>query len=154
MMIIICIGTNLPWKKSAGEVLMTISRHGLSVNVVKYIHGNFRLKKLAKHLIYPFFLGFFFCLSLHVPPQMKQDEEKKKKFRILMVKIFYTLYVTEQVHKLNIFLYFAPVLSSLKYRHLQKKQKKKKQCRRKKGRKEAYPVRESEMGAATDKNRK
>ncbi|KAG9355118.1 hypothetical protein JZ751_001831 [Albula glossodonta] len=34
-----CPPHNLPWRKSAGEVLMTISRHGLSVNVVKYIHG-------------------------------------------------------------------------------------------------------------------
>uniref|UniRef100_A0A8I3W6I5 WD repeat and FYVE domain-containing protein 3 n=1 Tax=Callithrix jacchus TaxID=9483 RepID=A0A8I3W6I5_CALJA len=33
-----CPPYNLPWRKSAGEVLMTISRHGLSVNVVKYIH--------------------------------------------------------------------------------------------------------------------
>ncbi|MBN3292841.1 WDFY3 protein, partial [Polypterus senegalus] len=35
-----CPPHNLPWRKSAGEVLMTISRHGLSVNVVKYIHGH------------------------------------------------------------------------------------------------------------------
>lgn len=34
-----CPPYNLPWRKSAGEVLMTISRHGLSLNVVKYIHG-------------------------------------------------------------------------------------------------------------------
>ncbi|KAJ8286942.1 hypothetical protein GJAV_G00045160 [Gymnothorax javanicus] len=33
-----CPPHNLPWRKSAGEVLMTISRHGLSVNVLKYIH--------------------------------------------------------------------------------------------------------------------
>ncbi|KAJ8285363.1 hypothetical protein GJAV_G00025980 [Gymnothorax javanicus] len=33
-----CPPHNLPWRRSAGEVLMTISRHGLSVNVVKYIH--------------------------------------------------------------------------------------------------------------------
>ncbi|XP_076782462.1 LOW QUALITY PROTEIN: WD repeat and FYVE domain-containing protein 3 [Arvicanthis niloticus] len=33
-----CPPYNLPWRKSAGDVLMTISRHGLSVNVVKYIH--------------------------------------------------------------------------------------------------------------------
>jgi len=36
-----CPPYNLPWRKSAGEVLMTISRHGLSVNVVKYIHGEY-----------------------------------------------------------------------------------------------------------------
>lgn len=34
-----CPPHNLPWRRSAGEVLTTISRHGLSVNVVKYIHG-------------------------------------------------------------------------------------------------------------------
>ncbi|XP_023814561.1 WD repeat and FYVE domain-containing protein 3 isoform X4 [Oryzias latipes] len=33
-----CPPHNLPWRRSAGEVLNTISRHGLSVNVVKYIH--------------------------------------------------------------------------------------------------------------------
>uniref|UniRef100_A0A671LJE3 WD repeat and FYVE domain-containing protein 3 n=1 Tax=Sinocyclocheilus anshuiensis TaxID=1608454 RepID=A0A671LJE3_9TELE len=33
-----CPPHNLPWRKSAGEVLTTISRHGLSINVVKYIH--------------------------------------------------------------------------------------------------------------------
>ncbi|KAI4821288.1 hypothetical protein KUCAC02_029226, partial [Chaenocephalus aceratus] len=33
-----CPPHNLPWRRSAGEVLTTISRHGLSVNVVKYIH--------------------------------------------------------------------------------------------------------------------
>lgn len=38
-----CPPHNLPWRKSAGEVLTTISRHGLSVNVVKYIHGKYRL---------------------------------------------------------------------------------------------------------------
>lgn len=35
-----CPPHNLPWRKSAGEVLTTISRYGLSVNVVKYIHGD------------------------------------------------------------------------------------------------------------------
>ncbi|XP_078070095.1 WD repeat and FYVE domain-containing protein 3 isoform X4 [Mustelus asterias] len=33
-----CPPHNILWRKSAGEVLMTISRHGLSLNVVKYIH--------------------------------------------------------------------------------------------------------------------
>ncbi|XP_077377164.1 WD repeat and FYVE domain-containing protein 3 isoform X1 [Festucalex cinctus] len=33
-----CPPHNLPWRTSAGDVLTTISRHGLSVNVVKYIH--------------------------------------------------------------------------------------------------------------------
>ncbi|XP_076857169.1 WD repeat and FYVE domain-containing protein 3-like isoform X2 [Brachyhypopomus gauderio] len=33
-----CPPHNLPWRRSAGEVLTTISGHGLSVNVVKYIH--------------------------------------------------------------------------------------------------------------------
>uniref|UniRef100_A0A8K9UQS2 WD repeat and FYVE domain containing 3 n=1 Tax=Oncorhynchus mykiss TaxID=8022 RepID=A0A8K9UQS2_ONCMY len=33
-----CPPHNLPWRKSAGQVLTTISRHGLSVNVIKYIH--------------------------------------------------------------------------------------------------------------------
>ncbi|XP_014865507.1 PREDICTED: WD repeat and FYVE domain-containing protein 3, partial [Poecilia mexicana] len=33
-----CPPHNLPWRRSAGEVLTTISRHGLGVNVVKYIH--------------------------------------------------------------------------------------------------------------------
>ncbi|XP_048460451.1 WD repeat and FYVE domain-containing protein 3 [Rhincodon typus] len=33
-----CPPHNILWRKSAGEVLMIISRHGLSLNVVKYIH--------------------------------------------------------------------------------------------------------------------
>ncbi|XP_078532420.1 WD repeat and FYVE domain-containing protein 3 isoform X3 [Lissotriton helveticus] len=33
-----CPPYNMPWRKSAGEVLMTISRHGLTLNVLKYIH--------------------------------------------------------------------------------------------------------------------
>ncbi|XP_069782164.1 WD repeat and FYVE domain-containing protein 3 isoform X4 [Narcine bancroftii] len=33
-----CPPHNILWRKSAGEVLMTISRHGLSLNVIKYIH--------------------------------------------------------------------------------------------------------------------
>lgn len=48
-----CPPYNLPWRKSAGEVLMTISRHGLSVNVVKYIHG------MCLYLLGFFFLIFF-----------------------------------------------------------------------------------------------
>ncbi len=49
-----CPPHNIPWRKSAGEVLTTISRHGLSINVVKYIHG-----KLL------WWFDFFHCGSLH-----------------------------------------------------------------------------------------
>lgn len=52
-----CPPYNLPWRKSAGEVLMTISRHGLSVNVVKYIHGMYLSAVL--------FIGIFFLLFFH-----------------------------------------------------------------------------------------
>lgn len=34
-----CPPHNVVWRKSAGEVLVTLSRHGLIPNVVKYIHG-------------------------------------------------------------------------------------------------------------------
>jgi len=34
-----CPGHNVPWRKSAAEVLMTLSRHGLTPNVVQYIHS-------------------------------------------------------------------------------------------------------------------
>jgi len=34
-----CPAHNVPWRKSAGEVLMTLSRHGLTPNVVQYIHS-------------------------------------------------------------------------------------------------------------------
>lgn len=53
-----CPPYNLPWRKSAGEVLMTISRHGLSVNVVKYIHG------MCLSLV--LFIGIFSCSSFIV----------------------------------------------------------------------------------------
>lgn len=48
-----CPPHNLPWRKSAGEVLTTISRHGLSVNVVKYIHGKLLLSR------------WFFAVAVH-----------------------------------------------------------------------------------------
>jgi len=34
-----CPTHNVPWRKSAAEVLMTLSRHGLTPNVVQYIHS-------------------------------------------------------------------------------------------------------------------
>lgn len=52
-----CPPYNLPWRKSAGEVLMTISRHGLSVNVVKYIHG--------MSLSFVLFIEIFFLIFFH-----------------------------------------------------------------------------------------
>lgn len=44
-----CPPHNLPWRRSAGEVLTTISRHGLSVNVVKYIHGTYECHECESH---------------------------------------------------------------------------------------------------------
>ncbi|KAK7508020.1 hypothetical protein BaRGS_00000985, partial [Batillaria attramentaria] len=35
-----CAPHNVPWRQSAGEVLVTLSRHGLTTSVVKYIHEN------------------------------------------------------------------------------------------------------------------
>lgn len=37
-----CPQYNVMWRKSAAEVLMTLSRHGLTQNVVAYIHSEFR----------------------------------------------------------------------------------------------------------------
>lgn len=34
-----CLPHNALWRQSAGEVLVTLSRHGLTPSVVKYIHG-------------------------------------------------------------------------------------------------------------------
>ena len=36
-----CPNHNIAWRKSAGEVLMTLSRHGLTPNVVDYIHSEY-----------------------------------------------------------------------------------------------------------------
>lgn len=36
-----CPPHNAIWRKCAAEILMTLSRHGLSPNVVRYIHGKF-----------------------------------------------------------------------------------------------------------------
>lgn len=34
-----CPAHNNAWRKSAGDVLTTLSRHGLTPNVVHYLHG-------------------------------------------------------------------------------------------------------------------
>lgn len=34
-----CAPHNIMWRKSAAEVLMTLSRHGLTQSVVQYIHS-------------------------------------------------------------------------------------------------------------------
>ena len=34
-----CVKQNLPWRTCVSEVLMTLTRHGLDKEVVKYIHG-------------------------------------------------------------------------------------------------------------------
>ena len=44
-----CPVHNVPWRKSAAEVLMTLSRHGLTPNVVQYIHSTY-LSSLSDHL--------------------------------------------------------------------------------------------------------
>lgn len=36
-----CAPHNIMWRKSAAEVLMTLSRHGLTQSVVQYIHSKF-----------------------------------------------------------------------------------------------------------------
>lgn len=36
-----CPPHNAIWRKCAADILMTLSRHGLTPNVVRYIHGNF-----------------------------------------------------------------------------------------------------------------
>lgn len=36
-----CPAHNTVWRKSAAEVLMTLSRHGLSHSVVSYIHSEY-----------------------------------------------------------------------------------------------------------------
>ena len=38
-----CPQHNVPWRKSAAEVLMTLSRHGLTPGVVQYIHSTLKL---------------------------------------------------------------------------------------------------------------
>lgn len=66
-----CPPYNLPWRKSAGEVLMTISRHGLSVNVVKYIHGMY---------LYPIYFFLFFFHSFLKEMDMKIIDQGKLTF--------------------------------------------------------------------------
>jgi hypothetical protein len=41
-----CPPHNVPWRKSSAEVLMTLSRHGLTPSVVQYIHG----KHISSHV--------------------------------------------------------------------------------------------------------
>jgi len=44
-----CPTHNVPWRKSAAEVLMTLSRHGLTPNVVQYIHS---MSFVALHMLH------------------------------------------------------------------------------------------------------
>ena len=46
-----CPNHNTVWRKSAGEVLVTLSRHGLTSTVVKYIHGKYTLSYVMQILI-------------------------------------------------------------------------------------------------------
>lgn len=46
-----CPSYNVMWRKSAAEVLMTLSRHGLTQSVVAYIHSEqcfLKLKNIFK----------------------------------------------------------------------------------------------------------
>ena len=49
-----CPKHNVPWRKSAAEVLMTLSRHGLTPAVVTYIHGASQSYVLSLHVCCPF----------------------------------------------------------------------------------------------------
>ena len=45
-----CPAYNVMWRKSAAEVLMTLSRHGLTQPVVSYIHSKYPYRALQKCL--------------------------------------------------------------------------------------------------------
>ena len=45
-----CPVHNVPWRKSAAEILMTLSRHGLTPNVVQYIHSMYLSLSLTVHV--------------------------------------------------------------------------------------------------------
>ena len=63
-----CPKHNIPWRKSAAEVLMTLSRHGLTPNVVQYIHSTSKLPCAFKYLLamhgYAHYYVFV-CLSIY-----------------------------------------------------------------------------------------
>lgn len=53
-----CAPYNMMWRKSAAEVLMTLSRHGLTQAVVHYIHSKlqFILRKKFKNNLFCLFI--------------------------------------------------------------------------------------------------
>lgn len=56
-----CPHYNVMWRKSAAEVLMTLSRHGLTQNVVSYIHSKYNFKLiLLNHKSNTFFMFFIY----------------------------------------------------------------------------------------------
>lgn len=46
-----CPQYNIMWRKSAAEVLMTLSRHGLTQNVVAYIHSKLDILLFIMYLL-------------------------------------------------------------------------------------------------------
>ena len=57
-----CPSHNVMWRKSAAEVLVTLSRHGLTQNVIQYIHSKFYLicwiVIISIKIIYIFYFHF------------------------------------------------------------------------------------------------
>ncbi|XP_076455501.1 WD repeat and FYVE domain-containing protein 3-like isoform X2 [Babylonia areolata] len=45
-----CVPHNIPWRQSAGEVLVTLSRHGLAPSVVKYIHDKGCVRRCVENM--------------------------------------------------------------------------------------------------------
>ncbi|XP_070185825.1 WD repeat and FYVE domain-containing protein 3-like isoform X2 [Littorina saxatilis] len=45
-----CVPHNVPWRQSAGEVLVTLSRHGLAPSVVKYIHDKGCVRRCVENM--------------------------------------------------------------------------------------------------------
>lgn len=56
-----CPPHNAIWRKCAAEILMTLSRHGLTPTVVRYIHG-----KVENLLNYNFNLFWFYFLKIFI----------------------------------------------------------------------------------------
>lgn len=69
-----CPSHNVMWRKTAADILLTISRHSLSQPVVSYLHGKFHGKLSSKNHVTDFISVSFVakgCLSLSVENMQK-----------------------------------------------------------------------------------
>lgn len=70
-----CPQYNVMWRKSAAEVLMTLSRHGLTQPVVSYIHSKC-FNPLKPHFcVLPVCLSLSACMMVLIPQTLSVKDQ-------------------------------------------------------------------------------